>query len=85
MLPFLVIWLRLLVFSLLVFLVLGVFGGGVSFPQGLLDILNALVLFSPSVKLLMGPTVPLLQVIPKLDLRANSTYLANNTLPLGAL
>ena len=47
-------------FPLLVFLIFGVFGGGFSFPQGLLDILNTQVLFSLSIKLLKGPTIPLL-------------------------
>ena len=39
--PFLAILLRLFRFPFLLFLILGVFGGGVSFPQGLLGILNA--------------------------------------------
>ena len=58
-------------FHLLVF---RVFRRGVNFPQGLLGILNMQVLFSPNVKLLEGPTVLLLHVIPKLGLKANSTH-----------
>ena len=73
-LPFMVIRLKLLRFPFLLFLILGVFGGGVSFSQGLLGILDTQVLFSPSIKLLKGPTVPFLQVIPKLGFWADSTH-----------
>ena len=68
-------------FPLLVFLVFGVFGGGVSFPLGLLDILNKQVVFSLSINLFEGLIVPILKVIPKLGLTADSTIAANKTLP----